>query len=191
MSSSKRPDSNRGRIVIHRQISTLLFVLAFVPIALGEVRSGPDVDPEHVVALMADVDAGLGAVVPSIFQEAKGTYLEDYGLVITVEIALEPRRSPFSTRRSPEEIRSSSHERLEAVRTAAAALLGDRVADLNGLLPNERVSLVIHILNPSPVDLPDLPAQIVLTLRKQDAMDRRSGALSDADFRQRLTIRER
>ena len=177
--------------MIHRQISTLLFVLAFVPIALGEVRSGPDIDPEHVVALTADVDAGLGAVVPYVFQEAKGTYLEDYGLVVTVEIALEPRRSPFSTLRSPEEIRSSSHERLEAVRTTAAALLGDRVADLDGLLPNERVSLVIFILNPSPVDLPDLPAQIVLSLRKQDAMDRRSGELTDADFSQRLTIRER
>ncbi len=177
--------------MIHRRISTLLFVLAFVPAALGGVRSGPDVDLEQAAALTADVDARLGAVVPRVFQEAKAAYLEDYGLVVTVEVALAPPPNPFSNRRSPEEIRSSSLERIEAVRTTAAALLGDRVADLNGLLPNERVSLVIFILNPSPVDLPDLPAQIVLTLRKQDAMDRRSGALSDADFRQRLTIRER
>lgn len=177
--------------MIHRRISTFLIVLAFVPIALCQARSGPDVDLEQAAALTADVDAALGAVVPRVFQEAKATYLEDYGLVVTVEVALEPLRSPFSTPRSPEEIRSSSLERMEAVRTTAGALLGDRVADLDGLLPNERVSLVIFILNPSPVDLPDLPAQIVLSLRKQDAMDRRSGALSDADFSQRLTIRER
>jgi hypothetical protein len=69
-------------------------------------------------------------------------------------------------------------------------LLAEQVAGLDGLRPDEHVSLVIYMVNANPVDLPDIPAQMVISVLKQDALDMASGTIDEAVFRQRISIRE-
>ena len=174
-----------------RRILTGLASLTLLGLAAPRaIPAAADVDPEQALALTAAIDARLGAIVPTVFQEAKATYLEDYGLVVTAEVALAPPRNPFVGPGDPDLIRSQSVARLDALEDGAVEVLGEQVPEIDGLTAEERVTLVIYLINPNPVDLPDLPAQLVLAVRKSDADALRSGALDDAAFRQRVNIRE-
>lgn len=176
---------------MRRRILTGLASLALLgPAAPHAVTGAADVAPEEAMALTSAIDARLGAIVPNVFQEAKATYLDDYGLVVTAEVALAQPRNPFVGPGDPELTRSQSRARLDALQEGAVEVLGERVPEIDGLLPEERVTLVIYVINPNPVDLPDLPAQLVFSVRKRDADDYRAGALDDAAFRQRVGARE-
>jgi hypothetical protein len=52
------------------------------------------------------------------------------------------------------------------------------------------VSVVVYMVNPNPVDLADLPGQIVVSARKQDAIDLESGRVTAAVFADRVRVRE-
>jgi hypothetical protein len=146
---------------------------------------------EAQVAIAAAVDAEVAAVVPGqMLQRAKATYLDGYGVVVTIEVAFERPRGPFSSARAPELIRQSSEVRRSQLKEIAIRLLGQHVATLDGLRADEQLTIVIYMLNTNPVDLPDLPTQLVVSVTKQDGTDLRSAVISAAAFADRVTIRE-
>src|SRR5262245_16775969 len=51
---------------------------------------------------MGGIVSGLG-----ILQGARGTYLEGYGIVVTMEVALEPPRNPFTAMKTPDDVRTT------------------------------------------------------------------------------------
>src|SRR5262245_29948998 len=63
-------------------------------------------------------------------QRAKGTYLEGYGAVFTLEVSLEPTRSPFSSQKAPAEVRSAVEERRNTIQTKLESLLKQRVGTM-------------------------------------------------------------
>ena len=69
-------------------------------------------------------------------------------------------------------------------------LLGQHVATLDGLGADEQLAIVIYMLNTNPVDLPDLPTQLVVSATKQDGTELRSAVISAAEFADRVTVRE-
>ena len=121
------------------------------------------------------VDQIINAIVPGfgLLQDAKGAYLEGYGIVVNVEVALERPRNPFSGIQTPGEIRTAVNARRKELTEKMSGLLKQKIATLDSLGSSESVAVIANLLNTNPADLPDLPAQIVFSLRKQDAQSGR------------------
>ena len=172
-----------------RRSATVLLALTFL--AFNVEGAQARVDSEQTDAFTSAINESFRAIVPQLFQESRATYLEGYGMVVTVEVGLERPRNPFSgSSRSPEEVRRSSLERMEALTSSAVELLGVHAAQLDSLGADERVTVVIYLVNPNPVDLPDLASQLVISVRKQDALDLGSDTISASTFNKRVSIRE-
>lgn len=103
-----------------------------------------------------------------VLQPAKTTYLDGFGIVVTVEVSLAPTRTPFSGPESPEAVRKLVNERKDTIRQKFESLLQQRAVSLESIGTNESVALVLYLFNANPVDLPKLPAQIVFTAKKLD-----------------------
>ena len=175
--------------MFHPKLFLTIFCFAtLLPAALlGQV--GPSV--EERAAITAAIDERVAGIVPGpMLQTAKSTYLEGYGLVVTIEVALALPRNPFTGLRSPEEIRRTSNERRLALKEATVDLLGAYVPEINSIRLDDRVAIVIYMLNTNPADLPDLPTQIVVSVTKRDAADLRSTAISKTAFADRVVMRE-
>jgi hypothetical protein len=163
------------------------FLVVFVPGA-GLVRA--DVDAAEAANLERTVDSMVGQLVPNVFRNARATYLEGYGVIVTIEVALDVPRTPFTSSRSPADVRESALGRIASIRQGAIGLVGNEAPGIEGLLPEEMVSVVVYMVNPNPVDLADLPGQIVVSARKQDAIDLESGRVTAAVFADRVRVRE-
>lgn len=106
-----------------------------------------------------------------MLQPAKGTYLEGYGAVFTLELNLATMRyiTPFdSAVYSKEEIgnaRTLKMTRTKEVEDMAKRLIRDHGAGLNFLKPDENVAVVVHLFNTS--EHRDLPTQLVVQGKKQ------------------------
>ena len=122
-------------------------------------------------ALQDAVNGVIDSTVPGLglFQKAKATYLEGYGIVITLEASLEPTRNPFSSPKTPAEVRAIVTERLREIQQKLERFLKERTASLASLDSTDSIAIVLYFFNSNPADLPDLPAQVVLTAKKQDA----------------------
>ena len=126
-----------------------------------------------------------------ILQETKGTYLEGYGAVFTVEVNLFPMRwmSPFSPPYTEKEVREARNRKLERMREAEALvkdLLREHGPALDFLRPDERVAVVVHLFNTG--EHRDLPSQLIVQARRQALLDAVGQKLSAAEFRQKLTV---
>jgi hypothetical protein len=121
------------------------------------------------------VATGLG-----VLQTARGTFLEGYGVVVTTEVALEPPRNPFIAVKTSDDVRTIVAQKRKAMTDKLVNLLKEKVPALESLGPNESATIIIYLLNANPGDLPDLPAQLVLTLKKQDAA---SGSVKLSEYR--------
>ena len=145
-------------------------MLVFVTSALAEVdKAQLDLFKKESAVLRAAIDDTVNASVSGRATEsAKATYLEGYGAVFTLEAALEPTRSPFTSPKTPDEVRKIVSDRRKAIETKLEALLKQRVATLQSVGPTDSVTVVLYLFNSNPVDVPDLPSQIVFTVKKQD-----------------------
>src|SRR5262245_61607369 len=146
-----------------------LCMLVFATSALAEVdKAQLDLFKKESVVLRAAIDDVVNASVSGRAESAKATYLEGYGAVFMLEASLEPTRSPFTSAKTPNEVRQIVSDRRRAIETKLEALLKQRVAMLQSVGPTDSVTVVIYLFNSNPVDVPDLPSQIVFTVKKQD-----------------------
>src|SRR5262249_9089416 len=115
------------------------------------------------------VDKVISAAVPNTrpFQTAKATYLDGYGLVVTIETALEPPRNIFSQPKTPAEARTTINQRLSDLEEGIKGLLKDRTGTLQSISDNESITVVVYISNFNP-DVPNFPTQVVFTAKKED-----------------------
>jgi len=103
-----------------------------------------------------------------VLEHAKATYIEGYGVVVSLEVTLEPGYSPFSAPKSASELKSLTSKRRKEIEENLERLLKDRVAKLQCLGDSDALTIAMHLFNAHPVDIPNLPTQIQLTLKKQD-----------------------
>jgi hypothetical protein len=113
---------------------------------------------------MGGIVSGLG-----VLQAARATFLEGYGIVVTMEVALEPPRNPFTAMKTSDDVRTTVAQKRKATVEKLTNLLKDKVLALESIGPTESASIIVYLLNANPGDLPDMPAQLVLTIKKQDA----------------------
>lgn len=147
-----------------------LYVVLLSNIALGQAPLAENTKKD-IVSLQNAVNEASSSVVPGfgVLQVAKATYLDGYGVVVNMELALEPPRNPFSGLKTPAEIRTIVTQRRKEVTDRLSSLLKEKVPLLESIGPSESVAIIVHLLNTNPADLPDLPSQLVLSVKKQDA----------------------
>jgi len=128
-----------------------------------------DVLKKETSTLANGVDKVISAAVPNTrpFQTAKATYLDGYGIVVTIETALEPPRNLFSNAKTPAETRTAMNQRLSELEDGIKGLLKDRAGTLQSVSDSESITVVVYISNFNP-DVPNFPAQIVFTAKKED-----------------------
>ena len=149
----------------------MFFVLIFASSALGQDdKPRKDLLKREATVLRGAIDDavyGANAGFP-LLQGAKATYLEGYGFVVTLETALGPTRNPFTSERSPSEVRTIVAQRRKEIQQKLENLLKERARALQSMNPADSLTIVLYLVNSNPADVPDLPAQIVLTTKKQN-----------------------
>lgn len=100
----------------------------------------------------------------SLLQSAKATYLEEYGVVISLEVALEPPRNPFEATQG----RSTVADKQRQVRDKMKQFLTQRASGIQTADPTQSITVVVHLFNSNPVDSPNLPRQLILMVKKQE-----------------------
>jgi hypothetical protein len=120
---------------------------------------------------------------------ARGTYLEGYGAMFSVEMNLvlvSPLNlSPFKPAIAEAEI-VAMHERkakkVEALKAEMRGLMVGASKTLTGLPPNERIVLEAFLFNYKWENSRDLPKRIVLTASKQQLLEAAAKKVSGADL---------
>ena len=127
-----------------------------------------------------------------VLQETKGSYLEGYGVVFTLEVSLYPMRirTPFSaTPYSDKELSAARAQKLARIKdleTLIRDLLRDHGMGLSFVPDNENVAVVVHLFNQA--EQRDLPSQLAVQAKKQWLQDAAGRKLSAAEFRQKLSV---
>jgi hypothetical protein len=147
-----------------------LSIAMTVSIALAQAGStAGDVFLKESATLQKGIDDAVGAVAGvSLLQTAKAAYLEDFGIVVMAEVALDTPRNPFSAPKPAAEARSQASERQRLVREKIKQFLTQKGASFQSLGPAQSLVVVVHLFNSNPVDVPNLPSQMIFTIKKQE-----------------------
>jgi hypothetical protein len=140
------------------------------PARVGVQGSAPrsEIFRKEYLALQKSVDAAIGEVPGvQILQTAKATYLEEFGIVIVLEVSLEPPRNPFDL--GNPNLGRSLAEKQKLVRAKVQQFLTQKAPMIQSLNPEDSLVVSVHIFNANPVDARNLPGQIVFKVKKQDS----------------------
>lgn len=150
-----------------------LCLLWLVPLSMAQAEkpAADEVFKKDATVLSAGVDAATAAAIPNRgpFQNnhAKTTYLDGYGVLVTVETALEPPRNIFEAPKSAAEARTSMNQHLSDLRQRLEKFLMEKTSTLQSVGDMEAVTIVIYLFNSNP-DITNFPSQLVLTAKKSD-----------------------
>jgi hypothetical protein len=117
--------------------------------------------------LEAAADATISSTGSPLMQRSRAAYIEGYGIVVSMEIAFEIPPSPFSSAKTPAQVRASVAQRRKDVQEKMTAFVKQRVATTDSIGAKESLAVVIHVLNTTLADVPNLPSQIVMGATKQ------------------------
>ena len=180
-----RPSSCLLSVRNHRinyMLALALCVLMISEVGFAQAPPPPEKIKKDTALLQNAVNEVINFAIPGfgVLQKARGAYLDGYGVVVTAEIALDSPRSPFDGQRSPDEIRKTATQRQKEVLDKLSNLLKEKVPTLESLEPAESVAIIVNLLNTNPADMPDMPSQIILFAKKQDAA---AGRINIRDYK--------
>jgi len=137
----------------------------------GQAQPVPEKIKADVKSVQNAVNDIVGLSLPGwgVLQGAKGAYLEGYGIVANVEVAFDSPANPFSPQKTPEEIRKTATQKRGEVQEKLTNVLKEKVPLLESLAPGESVAVIVNVLNTNPAYVSDMPAQIILSAKKQDS----------------------
>ena len=153
------------------RVMRLLFVFLFTSSIVYGQASPTEKIRADVRTIQDAVNEIVGTPIPGggVLQVAKGAYLDGYGIVVSLEVAFGPFVNPFSPQKTPEEIRTTATQRLKEVQDKLTSILKQKVMLLESIAPSESVSVILNILNTNPAYLPEMPSQVIFSVKKQDA----------------------
>ena len=96
---------------------------------------------------------------------SRATSLDGYGIVVVLEVMLEQPPNPFSSVKAPDEVRTVVGKRRKEITDKLSDLLKARIKTAS-ISPAESIAVIVHLLNATRADVPDLPNQLVLSVRK-------------------------
>jgi hypothetical protein len=149
---------------------------------LAQTPPAAETIKKDVQALQKATNDTMGGIVSAlgVLQAARGTFIDGYGVIVTMEVALEPPRNPFTAMTTAADVRSTVAQKHKATVDKLTNVLKEKVATLESIGPTESATIIVYLLNANPGDLPDLPAQLVLTIKKQDAT---TGSVHVSEYR--------
>lgn len=174
-----------------RLIPYMLMVVGMVFAQSGRVDTQKF--KKEAVPIQEAIDDVITSSIPgyALLQETRAAYLEGYGIAFTLEVALDTPRNPFSSPRpAAAELRKVVDGRRKEVKNKLVELLKQKVGGLESVAPMETVAVVVHWMNTNPADLPDLPVQLVASIKKQDVLDFQAGKIRSAELASRVIVRE-
>jgi hypothetical protein len=122
---------------------------------------------KEIAPLQADVDVAVGSTGAKVFTNAKGAYLDNYGVVVMLEAMLEATRNPlFSAAPTRDQVRASVDRRMKDIKEKVSELLKERVSRMSSIGPTESLTVIVYISNTNPAEVPDLPSQIIFSVKK-------------------------
>src|SRR5262245_28374051 len=153
-----------------RKLVLLLAIVIAVPV-FGHAQFDAKKFKKGAVAFERAIDGIADSVLPDYGRRrpTESMYLEGYGAVFVVEVALERASNPFFSPGSPEEVNRNMSRRQKEITTKISDLLKNRFSELQALGNSDAVSVVVNVFNSNPAYVKNLPAQIVFTARKRDA----------------------
>ena len=116
--------------------------------------------------LQSAVDTAVTSAGAQVLYRSRAAYLEGYGIVVSLEVAFEGPQNPFSGFKPPQETRALVTQRRKEVQDKMTALVKERIATTDSIGSTEFLTIVIHVLNTNPADVPNLPVQILVTAKK-------------------------
>jgi hypothetical protein len=163
------PNGRRHRT--NPMLKSIIGLLLLSSTLLAQSQPSAEAIKKDVQTLQNAANDTMGGIVSGlgVLQAARGTFLEGYGIVVTMEVALEPPRNPFTAMKTSDDVRTTVAQKRKATVEKLTNLLKDKVLALESIGPTESASIIVYLLNANPGDLPDMPAQLVLTMKKQDA----------------------
>ncbi|PYS56111.1 MAG: hypothetical protein DMG13_01115 [Acidobacteria bacterium] len=154
--------------------------LTLSAMAFGQVPPAEKMNKD-AISLQNAVNELINNAIPGVgLQNAKAAYLEGYGLVVSLEAPLVPPRKPFGDTSTAGDFRASANQRHKDVIDKLTNLLKQKVPALESIGPTDSVAIIFNLVNTNPADVPDLPAQIVLTVKKQDTA---SGSIAVREYK--------
>jgi hypothetical protein len=147
------------------------------------------------------IDEKINAYSPDPYRvlgDARGTYLEGYGVVFTNELDLvitNPLNvSPFKLTVPKEEV-ASVHERklkkLSELKNAMRTMLVDASAILEGLPPDERVTMETILFSHSWEITRDMPHRVFMSAEKQQLLDAKASHAGQTELASFIEEQER
>jgi len=125
-----------------------------------------DTFKKEMSPLQSSVDGLVNSTGSQVLQRSRAAYIEGYGVLISVEIAFEGSPGIFGTPKKPAEVRAVVSQRRKDVQEKLTAFVKQRVSTTDSIGPSDSLAVVIHVLNTTPADIPNLPVQIVMSAKK-------------------------
>jgi hypothetical protein len=124
-----------------------------------------------------------------VLGRARGTYLEGYGTLFTIELDLANAgpldMSPFRPVMSPAEIEAIRERKLKKVpvlKETMRNILVNASGTMEGLPANERIAMEAILFNFRWEDSKGLPRRIFMSAERQKLLDARAGHASEAEL---------
>jgi len=134
---------------------------------IGGGGQADSVFKKEMAPLQGDVDSTVGSTGATIVTPSKATYLDAYGVVVMLEVMLEKNRNPlFSAPLTTAQVKASVSQRRKDVTEKLTAMLKDRVTKLASVGETESLTVIVYLSNTNPADVPDLPSQLVFSVKK-------------------------
>ena len=161
-------EPDRGINCMRPILLSLVLMSSFV---YGQAQAAPDKIRTDVRTVQTAVNDAVGGSLPGwgVLQAAKAAYLDGYGVVVTMEIAFDSPANPFTGNKSPEEIRASAAQKRKEIQEKLINVLKQKTASLDSIAPTESVAIILNVLNTNPAYVPNMPSQIIFSVKKQDA----------------------
>jgi hypothetical protein len=124
---------------------------------------------------MAPLQSAVEGLVAStgvrILEKPRAAYLEGYGVVITMYVALEPPQDIFSTPKPAKELQAAIGQRRRDLQDKLKSWVKKQVLVTDSIGASDSLAVVIHVLNSNPVDLPNMPVQILVAAKKDSQQE--------------------
>ena len=124
---------------------------------------------KEMAPLQGAVNAAVVATGATVFTDPKATHLDNYGVIVVVEVMLEPPPSPailFSPK--TDTVKVAVAQRYSDLKSRVSELLKQQITKAESIGPNESMAIIVHLVNATRADVPDLPAQLVVSIKKSD-----------------------
>ena len=132
----------------------------------GVFQSPVDAFKREMTPLQTDVDKLVNDTQARVMGSSKAALIEGYGVVATVSVALEPPRGLFGASLTKDEVIKNVNKRQKDIKDRLTAMMKQRVVSLESVGAEDSLAIVVHLENYNSDAVPNLPHQLVFTVKK-------------------------